>query len=1025
MLKLVICSYKKFFLFYIIFTLLLSFCNIQTIADERGLPDLIIYDIDLPGDPPGYISEGDEVEFIVRIKNIKDPDTGEYGNISSGTNIVVALIIDGSLVSTNSTSDGLNVDEIKFVNLSWIAELDSNSKREMTIEVDYPYPGNVSESHEDNNFWDGFIYILEKKPGLEIIKTDIPQNIIVNETVMIKSTIKNNGGATNTTIFARLNSSLEGEIQTLTRSKSLSRNETHNFTFNWKPSQFGTQKITIFIIYKNNIHDFEEITVNVEVKYLKWWDKNWHYRYFLSVEGNGNVEISLNFTKLLNNLGIYSQSFENETLRIVQYSPDGNFTNVISKYIFKESEGFDSITKAKGKLLWKITGSFKDKFYCIYFDVDTNQGLRTYENETEMNPSGNASKGEFGFVDGWGIESVHPINGSYAQIGTSINISVTTNARAENVTAYIYFNDNISKNFYIYLYNVLDNNIWKSNDFSFDKSGDWTIIISSNDWADYNAPDVRQAFFVGKPDVEINNISFSTIFVDWSKNIYVNDTVNVTAGLSSYEANIENLNVSLKIFDLETNKKIFEDYTETTVFMDLSNYVSFSWYANLSGRFNVTINLDPNNIIDEKNENNNKKTKILKVSEIPDLAIIDINLPSLEIFEFDNISIDVIVKNKGMGDAEDYILNLYIEEEQGLMKYENEVNSKLISVKSNSTKTFNLNWKSALHGTWLVGAKILVNGSHRDTDITNNRLLCDEILIVKPIERDPPVILNIIIEPKNQLQGGSVSIIAIITDDTGLSSVSVNVTNPKGKIYNINMGRTIEDEFRVTFTETDEIGLYLIKIIAIDNTIHKNTAIRQDDFSISRETIQPIISFFDAEPRVQLLGESLDIICLASDNVEIKNVIVTITTPSLEFYNRNMVFISEDKYSYSSFYETSGKYLFSIEVSDKANNKVNSIQKSFWITSDINDTDDDGMPDWWEERYNLDPEDSNDAKSDPDNDGYTNFEEYEIGNNPRKDIFSENAVYRIKENSLYLSGAIAMLFIIFILSIFSRRRNLL
>jgi len=40
------------------------------------------------------------------------------------------------------------------------------------------------------------------------------------------------------------------------------------------------------------------------------------------------------------------------------------------------------------------------------------------------------------------------------------------------------------------------------------------------------------------------------------------------------------------------------------------------------------------------------------------------------------------------------------------------------------------------------------------------------------------------------------------------------------------------------------------------------------------------------------------------------------------------------------------------------------------------DTDRDGMPDHWEYSQRLNPNDPNDAKQDPDSDGYTNIEEY-------------------------------------------------
>ena len=46
------------------------------------------------------------------------------------------------------------------------------------------------------------------------------------------------------------------------------------------------------------------------------------------------------------------------------------------------------------------------------------------------------------------------------------------------------------------------------------------------------------------------------------------------------------------------------------------------------------------------------------------------------------------------------------------------------------------------------------------------------------------------------------------------------------------------------------------------------------------------------------------------------------------------------------------------------------------------DTDDDGMPNWWEEKYGLDPYNSKDAKLDTDSDGLTNVQEYKYETDP-------------------------------------------
>ena len=46
------------------------------------------------------------------------------------------------------------------------------------------------------------------------------------------------------------------------------------------------------------------------------------------------------------------------------------------------------------------------------------------------------------------------------------------------------------------------------------------------------------------------------------------------------------------------------------------------------------------------------------------------------------------------------------------------------------------------------------------------------------------------------------------------------------------------------------------------------------------------------------------------------------------------------------------------------------------------DTDDDGMPDEWEQRHHLDPRHAEDHRRDADGDGYTNLEEYLNGTDP-------------------------------------------
>jgi hypothetical protein len=52
----------------------------------------------------------------------------------------------------------------------------------------------------------------------------------------------------------------------------------------------------------------------------------------------------------------------------------------------------------------------------------------------------------------------------------------------------------------------------------------------------------------------------------------------------------------------------------------------------------------------------------------------------------------------------------------------------------------------------------------------------------------------------------------------------------------------------------------------------------------------------------------------------------------------------------------------------------------------VKDSDGDGIPDWWELKYGLDPNDPSDAAKDCNGDGYTNIEKYINGLDPTKKV---------------------------------------
>jgi len=1003
---------KKLLICLLVSLLFLNVFYVSSLADFEGRPDLAIMSVSLPTD----IDEGEKVEFVVKIKNIINSETGEYGNISSGNSIVVVLKVDDVVVASNSVAKSLKVGNSIFINLSWTAVYASDGKRFFSIAVN---PDNtILESDINNNFWDGFIFVSEKETDFEIVDIVKPDFFVFNKTANILVSVRNNGAQSTKPVFGLFKSSKQGTIEKISVNKTIERDEIFVYSFNWTPNTFGSQSYSATITYNDKTHDIFSESIVVGLGLLDWWNASWHYRYFLTVEGKGVFSKFFNFTDLLEDLDVSDCVFENYSLRIVKYDYNGKVDKIVDDFFFNESESFNPIFNATGKLLWNVTDTSGVKFYCIYFDVIDNACVRTSLSEnSSIKVYGNAGIVYAGYAQGWNINVLEPLNNDYLNINNSIDFRVRTDAKAEKVKVFYYPLDNISHNFTLELNNIGNNTLWNYSDVSFDLQGNWSLEFYAWDSAGYNATVKTIKIYAGKPDVKVKSISALS-------SAYLNELVSVKAGVYCYNSNLYNVSVLFSVLDSKENL-VYSNLKNIDLLKDKLTNISFNWKANVSGTFTFKVFVDYDKTIDELNESNNFLTKKITVYNYPDLAVLNISWIDIEIMEESSLGFDVIVKNKGAGDASDYIMKLYVEpESNGVMKYENVKDTISFSLKSKEIDTFSLVWAGCITGKFFVGVKIFVNDTKKDLDISNNRLLSDRVLVVLAYESTKPVIKDVTVTPLPQEKDGVVTIYAHVSDNSGLSLVNIKIKNPDGDVVvSDSMFRTSLYRFRYVFTKTVDIGSYNFEIVAKDASPNKNNNSYFGKFDVIDDESDPVIDYLAAEPFVQLLDKEVSIVCIAYDNDDINSAKVIVTAFDGANYEKDLKETATNKYVYKNIYNKTGCYEYYVKVIDKSGNKIISDTKKFFITDDLNDSDNDGMPDWWEKRYGFDPYSASDASNDYDSDGLSNKIEYQAGCNPLEDATVQNISYRLRSNIGYMLLSLICFFAIGIIVYIGKKRK--
>lgn len=426
-----------------------------------------------------------------------------------------------------------------------------------------------------------------------------------------------------------------------------------------------------------------------------------------------------------------------------------------------------------------------------------------------------------------------------------------------------------------------------------------------------------------------------------------------------------------------------------------------------------------------EDEAGNISTNVTEFSvlAVPDLAVEYIILPNNTIEEGEKAHIRAVINNTGYADARNYSIGLYLSQARLTWSDSELENTTEVSIEKDESEEINLTWYPAIYGDsgkkgkWRVGIWIYTNSTFKDSNSENNKGTKYSLFVVTS-EKDAPLIKIIELTNRQEI-GKPIRIVAEIIDESGINSVNITIIDPKNNKYINNMIRQENNKYIYEFDNTLTVGEYNFSITATDNSFYLKKSKFYGTFEIIEDATLPSIDYFNSYPSVQLKGGYVNISCISSDFMGLKVVRVIIYYPDNHSQTIIMTMSTSDgKYIYSQTYEILGKYTFYIISEDNSGNKRKTEDKEFWITNDINDTDNDGMPDSWEERYGFDPYDPTDSKQDEDGDGYTNFQEYKSGYNPLKHLSSlKEIVYKFRENWNYLIVSVIFFVLIIVLSL--------
>ena len=925
---------------FVIVVLLLSISLPQIEVFAHDYPDLILLEISVDDE----IIEGRETTITANISNSR----GDFSQ-----NFSVALIVDNEAVDV-TVEEPIRGGTSRNITFRYTF----TSPGYHTIRVEADYYNEVYESNESNNSMVILVYVNKTKPDLTIEKvTGIPPFVNDSEKIEVNVSLRNLGHEVDERFYVTLRIGDVEEDQIV--DEKVPVGGIYNLSFEITVRGFGYTNAQVRVDSKDDINESNEDN-NVWEKevfiyrFLPWFNETFHYRLLATTKGKGRCWLKLDFSKLLNeDLGIDADFYINST-RVVQYKSNGEIGNdSIIFHIEKTDSGYN--------LTWF---SPEKGYYMIYFDVLENGEKENVSVESITATENTTAEFVLG-PEAWRLQLIKPANGSVFPANSPINVSLRSCAILDQVNVSIYLEGE----------KINASSLETADNLNFSKElrltdeGNYTLNFTARDKAGYTQ-NLSISIYIGKIDLRIESLSVND-------KLYQNMPAQAEAKVVS-NIPVKELPIRIELNITHNDVALYQEVFSFTL-NGSSGTFSLSFIPEFSGDGKLIATLYPPEGIDDANWSNNIISKDITVYMLPDLKVVKMFAPQ-DANEGVPLVVHVLVKNDG-DEKIDTKISLHVSREDLIWKSTEIKDYRYVEIPPRRIVNVSLTWEYPEAGTWIVGVEAKPKDI-REGNVANSRMV--SIVKVKEGEHNPPTLEDLWCEPIREEVGRSVKVCCILHDDTGIENVTLTIIYPDGTEKNFSM--ILSNGIWIYEFLSLIPGEYRCYVTAVDSSpIHNIFRSNTTSFYLREDSTPPLIRSVWIKPKEkQLVNETVEIGCLISDNVGVEKVNTTLVYPDGRMYKIEMSMESENRFVFRRSFDEIGQYSFFVVATDVNGNRRESSIYSFWITEDLNDTDGDGLPDWWEEMYGLNPKDPDDAKGDMDGDGIMEIKEYAEGLNPTK-----------------------------------------